>query len=116
MNFLNKKQVAQAIYYIIRRTGEIELPHLFSIIYLSDRYHLRKHGALLIGGHCIPGPEGYYIIDETLPPINMEVAHHLDLHPENKEKFIYEMKNGKVKATNKTIRLCLPKKLKIMYL
>ena len=92
MNKLNRGQIGQAIQYLEWKVGtKLPLKILFALIYLADRYHLRKNGALFIGGHSIPGPEGYAIIDKCLPPINLEVAHHLGLHPEDHDKFLIEL-------------------------
>ena len=45
----------------------------------------------IIGGNSIPGPNGYVAIDNSLPPINLEVAKYFGMHPENKELFLIEM-------------------------
>lgn len=92
MNALNKDQISQAIRYLEWKAGQqLPLKALFSLIYLADRYHLRKHGSLIVGGNTIPQPEGYAIVDESLPPINLEVAYQLGLHPENRETFLIEI-------------------------
>jgi len=92
MNHLNREQIAQAINYLKLGAGhDLSLREIFALIYLADRCHLRKTGALLIGGQTVPRPEGYFIVDKTLPPINFEVAHHLGLHPEDHDRFMLEL-------------------------
>ena len=92
MNELNREQIQQVIAYLEWKAGmRLPLKILFALIYLADRYHLRKCGMPIIGGHSIPGPEGYAIIDKELPPINLEVAHCLGLHPEDHDRFLIEL-------------------------
>ena len=92
MSEVNKEQIKQIIAYLEWKAGKkLPLKTLFAIIYLTDRYHLRKTGSLCIGGHSIPQPEGYCIVDKSLPPINFEVAHFLGLHPEDKARFLVEL-------------------------
>lgn len=92
MNKLNSEKINQVIDYIkLIANKHLSFKEIFAIIYLVDRYHLRKYGSLMIGGNTIPEPEGYAIIDESLLPINLEVAHHLGLHPEEKETFLIEL-------------------------
>lgn len=92
MSEANKEQIKQVIAYLEWKAGKrLPLKTLFALIYLADRYHLRKTGSLCIGGHSIPQPEGYYIVDKSLPPINFEVAHFLGLHPEDKARFLVEL-------------------------
>ena len=80
------------IAYLEWRAGmRLPLKILFALIYLADRYHLRKTGQQLVGGHAIPISEGYAIIDQELPPINLEVAHCLGLHPEDHDRFLIEL-------------------------
>lgn len=70
---------------------KLPLKTLFALIYLADRYHLRKYGAPLICGHSILPPLGYTAVDNSLPPINLDVADYFGLHPENREKFLVEI-------------------------
>ena len=92
MNALNREQIMQAIAYLEWKAGQkLPLKALFALIYLADRWHLRKTGSLCIGGHSLPPPEGYYIVDKSLPPINFEVAHCLGLHPEDHDRFLIEL-------------------------
>ena len=92
---LNREQIHQVIQYLEWKVGRrLPLKILFALIYLADRYHLRKTGQLLVGGHSIPKPEGYEIIDKELPPINLEVAHCLGLHPEDHDRFLIELDLG----------------------
>ena len=92
MSEINKEQIQQVIDYLEWKAGKkLPLKILFALIYLADRAHLRKHGDLIIGRHSLSFPEGYYIVDVNLPPINFEVAHMLGLHPEDKERFLIEL-------------------------
>ena len=92
MNETNREQIQQAIAYLEWKAGmRLPLKTLFALIYLADRYHLRKTGQLLIRGHAVPIPEEYAIIDQELPPINLEVAHCLGLHPEDHDRFLIEL-------------------------
>ena len=92
MNETNLEQIQQVIAYLEWKAGmRLPLKTLFALIYLADRYHLRKTGQLLIGGRTIPISEGYAIIDQELPPINLEVAHCLGLHPEDHDRFLIEL-------------------------
>ena len=92
MNETNLEQIQQVIAYLEWKAGmRLPLKILFALIYLADRYHLRKTGQLLIGGHAVPIPEEYAIIDQELPPINLEVAHCLGLHPEDHDRFLIEL-------------------------
>ena len=87
-----KTEIDQAIRYLEWKAGQqLPLKALFSLIYLADRYHLRKYGSTIVGSHAILQPEGYAIVDESLPLVNLEVAHHLGLHPENRETFLIEI-------------------------
>ena len=95
MNELNRKQIQEVIQYLEWKAGmRLPLKTLFALIYLADRYHLRKYAMPIIGGHSIPGPEGYAAIDKDLPPINLEVAHCLGLHPEDHDRFLIELDLG----------------------
>lgn len=92
MNELNREKIKQIIEYLEWKAGrKIPLKELFALIYLADRYHLRRTAQLMIGGNTIPPPEPYVAIDDSLPPINLEVAHCLGLHPEDKERFLIEL-------------------------
>lgn len=95
MNELNREQIQEVIQYLEWKAGmRLPLKILFALIYLADRYHLRKYCMLVIGGHSMPGPEGYVVIDKDLPPINLEVAHCLGLHPEDHDRFLIELDLG----------------------
>ena len=95
MNELNREQIQEVIQYLEWKAGmRLPLKILFVLIYLADRYHLRKYCMLVIGGHSMPGPEGYAIIDQELPPINLEVAHCLGLHLEDHDRFLIELDLG----------------------
>lgn len=95
MNELNREQIQEVIQYLEWKVRmRLPLKILFALIYLADRYHLRKTEQLLVGGHTIPGPEGYAVIDKDLPPINLEVAHCLGLHPEDHDRFLIELDLG----------------------
>ena len=92
MNETNLGQIQQVIAYLEWKAGmRLPLKTLFALIYLADRYHLRKTGQLLVGGHAVTIPEEYAIIDQELPPINLEVAHCLGLHPEDHDRFLIEL-------------------------
>jgi hypothetical protein len=92
MNKLNKEKICQAIGYFEWKVGrKIPLKELFALVYLADRYHLRKYASLAIGGNTLPFPEPYFIVDPSLPPINFEVAHYLGLHPEEHDRFMVEL-------------------------
>jgi len=92
MNELNREKIKQVIEYLEWRAGrKILLKELFALIYLADRYHLRRTAQLMVGGNTLPPPEPYVAIDDSLPPINLEVAHCLCLHPEDKERFLIEL-------------------------
>ena len=92
MNELTREQIQEVIQYLEWKV-EMRLPLkiLFALIYLADQYHLRKYCMPVIGGHSMPGPERYAIIDQELPPINLEVAHCLGLHPEDHDRFLIEL-------------------------
>ena len=95
MNELNREQIQEAIAYLEWKTGmRLPLKTLFALIYLANRYHLRKYCMLIIGGHSMSGPEWYVIIDKDLPPINLEVAHCLGLHAEDHDRFLIELDLG----------------------
>lgn len=95
MNELNREKIQQVIAYLEWKAGrKIPLKILFALIYLADRSHLRRTAQLVIGGNTIPMPEGYAIIDQELPPINLEVAHCLGLHPEDHDRFMIELDLG----------------------
>ena len=92
MNETNIGKIQQVIAYLEWKAGmRLPLKTLFALIYLADRYHLRKTGQLLVGGRTVPIPEEYAIIDQELPPINLEVAHCLGLHPEDHDRFLIEL-------------------------
>lgn len=92
MNELNREKIKQVIEYLEWKAGrKIPLKVLFALIYLADRYHLRRTAQLIVGGNTLPPPEPYVAIDDSLPPINLEVAHCLGLHPEDKERFLIEL-------------------------
>ena len=83
------------IAYLEWKAGiRLPLKTLFALIYLADRYHFRKYCMLIIGDHSMSGPEWYAIIDKDLPPINLEVAHCLGLHPEDHDRFLIELDLG----------------------
>ena len=86
------EQIVQAINYLECKAGRhLSRKELFALIYLADRYHLRKNGMFIIGGNSIPGPNGYVAIDNSLPPINLEVAKYFGMHPDNREQFLIEI-------------------------
>ena len=92
MSELDREKTQQVLSYLRWRAGrELSLKEIFALVYLADRYHLRKHGMTIIRGHSIPGPEGYIAVDPSLPPINLDVAHCLGLHPEDRERFLIEL-------------------------
>ena len=92
MNETNLGQIQQVIAYLEWKAGmRLPLKTLFALIYLADRYHLRKTGQFLVGGRTVPILEEYAIIDQELPPINLEVAHCLGLHPEDHDRFLIEL-------------------------
>lgn len=70
---------------------KLPLKTLFALIYLADRYHLRKYGQLLVRGHAVRFPRRYAIVDSSLPPINLNVASFLGLHPEDHDRFMVEL-------------------------
>ena len=91
-NEMDREQIKQVIQYLEWRAGmELPLKTLFALIYLADRYHLRKHGQLLVGGHAVHPPRGYAAVDSSLPPINLDVADFLGLHPEDHDRFMIEL-------------------------
>lgn len=47
-----ERQIAQAVCYILRKTRrKMKMDEILSIIYLSDRYHLRKYGRTVLTGN-----------------------------------------------------------------
>ena len=92
MDKLDGEKIEQMLNYLKWKTGkELSLKEIFALVYLADRYHLRKYGMTMIKRHSIPGPEGYMAVDSSLPPINLDVAHSLGLHPEDRERFLIEL-------------------------
>lgn len=86
------EQIQQVISFLEHKANKhLSRKELFALIYLADRYHLRKHGRFIIGGNVIPNPVEYVMIDKSLPPINVLVAKYFGMHPEHKEMFLIEM-------------------------
>lgn len=95
MNELNREQIQEVIQHLEWKVGmRLPLKILFALIYLADRYHLRKYCMPIIGGHSMLCPEWYAVIDKDLPPINLEVVHCLGLHPEDHDRFLIELDLG----------------------
>ena len=68
--------------------GRLKWRDVFALVYLADRYHLRRNGSLI--GHSFRSPK-YVAVSKDLPPINVEFAREFGVHPENPAKFKIEL-------------------------
>ena len=73
--------------------GRLKWRDVFTLVYLADRYHLRRNGCSLTRNRCFPTKNNpkYVMVLKDLPPINIEFAREFGFHPENPAKFKIEL-------------------------
>jgi len=75
----HERSMAQEIHFILSRANRpMTKDEILSIVYLADRYHIRKYGRTITRRGC-----NYLAKDRGRPPVNVEAEKMLDLIEEN---------------------------------